>query len=213
MIDLTQNEYDKELFITDVLLGKENDKYLVKYADGSERIENFSVHNFNATLLRMEKQYLQYRDEYYKKLCVERLGLTLKSIGNLIIDITSVYLTMNSDMGKSLRITILTLLCLFTILYQNYLSIKIKENNKKVNVILLADELLKRKDEFTVLVIDPIDNELKPWYLINMANIETVKNKLEFNLISSKLTPEEKVKQGAAFSKKFKNDRKRRMGD
>ena len=92
MIDLTQNEYDKELFITDVLLGKENDKYLVKYADGSERIENFSVHNFNATLLRMEKQYLQYRDEYYKKLCVERLGLTLKSIGNLIINITSVYL-------------------------------------------------------------------------------------------------------------------------
>lgn len=65
MIDLTTRTEDKDKFITKIYLKEDNPKYCVVYASGRTEEYDFTIHNFNATLLTMERQYHEYKEEFF----------------------------------------------------------------------------------------------------------------------------------------------------
>ena len=66
MIDLTNNERQKDYYITKVELADDYKKYTVHYASGRKVVYPFSVHNYNVDINHMVRQYYEYKDSYIK---------------------------------------------------------------------------------------------------------------------------------------------------
>lgn len=56
MLDLTQNEEEKDFYIVDAFMNNDG-TYTIKYANGNEETYPFSIHNFQVELYRMEEQF------------------------------------------------------------------------------------------------------------------------------------------------------------
>ena len=67
MFDLTLNKEEKDTYIVDVHMN-DNGTYTVKFASGREETFEFSIHNFQVELYRMEEQFNNYEKGYLDRI-------------------------------------------------------------------------------------------------------------------------------------------------
>ena len=91
MIDLTVKDSDKDYYIVDMEI-LDDGTYIVRYASGREEVFPFSIHNFKADLFRMERQYVEYGDNYLEREFpnIKIRGILLSTI--LFLNVSYIYL-------------------------------------------------------------------------------------------------------------------------
>lgn len=206
MIDLTLNEYDKDTFITDILLSKEYDKFIVKYADGSSIIEDFNISSFNSFLSRMEKQFYMYKDEFVASMKKKKFNEFRNIIASIVIELVALGFTVYGDLPNILKTIFCIAIAMISFGYQFFVDSKIYQVNFKLNIVKLSEELLKYKKDFSVRIKDPSDNKYKDWYIVNLANIDVLFEVEHFEQIDAYFTPEVKNDYQLKLTKKFNKE-------
>ena len=176
MVDLTVNEKDKDNFITDVALGVGNGKYLVSYASGRTVEEDFSVHNFNVELRKMERQFYEYKKSYLEKINNIASKALFKKMISTILFFTELYFVTQSDIPMFLKISlgiIFALSCLIQRIKQNF---ELNQCGLAFKYIEMVEKYLKIKENFRVDVLDPYTGKEEDWYIVNLGNIDSVFN-------------------------------------
>lgn len=195
MIDITKNEEDKDKFILGVALKENINSYLINYASGRQEERPFTIRSLNEVIMMMERQYLEYRDQYVEKVFDENKNATLKKLIEALMSVAGLFLTATIPLPKVLQIIIIMILAVGTICYQRKQSDIINDNRYNVNVILTADEFLKRKEDFKIKVIDPNTNLEEDWFLLTLSDIQNVLTPKLINKIADGITPEIKEEE------------------
>ncbi len=195
MIDITKNEEDKDKFILGVALKENINSYLINYASGRQEERPFTIRSLNEVIMMMERQYLEYRDQYVEKVFDENKNATLKKLIEALMAVAGLFLTATIPLPKVLQIIIIMILAVGTICYQRKQSDIINDNRYNVNVILTADEFLKRKEDFKIKVIDPNTNLEEDWFLLTLSDIQNVLTPKLINKIADGITPEIKEEE------------------
>lgn len=195
MIDITQNEEDKDKYITKVYLKEDANKFIKRYASGRLEEQDFTISQLNQTLFQMEKQYLQYREEFIASTFNKLKKVSINKLIEAFIAIAGVYLTSQIDMPSILKILIATILVVGSICYQRKQSDIEEENESNLRIVATADEFLEHKDKFKIKVKDPNTATEEDWYLLTLSDIETVFEPKLVAKLAQGLTPEAKEEQ------------------
>lgn len=190
MIDLTTRDQEKDLFITKVYLKEESPKYDVIYASGRQEEFDFTIHNFNATLLTMENQYHTYKENFFYEKAAAANKAALHKLIEGLIAIIGIALTVSLDMSGIIKLFISLIILTCSIFYQ---KAKTKENAKcgrLIDVLAITEAFLANKDQFKIRVIDPLTQTEEDWYLLTLSEIETLEDKREVMVLGSAITDE-----------------------
>lgn len=192
MIDLTLNEKDRDSFITNLYLKENSDKYIVKYASGRLEEQLFSVHNFNASLYRMEEQFLQFRDEYVRNNLRIQGKLEAKKLIEALVAILGVFVTINVPMPEIIQGIIIGILALYSILYQLEATSMVNYGRATNNIVKLASKFLEMKENFKIKITDPKTGNEEDWYLVTLSGIERISGFDHLDFLLDFLTDERK---------------------
>ena len=192
MIDLTLNDKDRDSFITNLYLKENSDKYIVKYASGRLEEQLFSVHNFNASLYRMEEQFLEFKNDYIMNNLRIQGKFQLKKLVEALLAILGVYVTVNLPIPVIIQGILIGILAIYSFLYQVEASRVVDYGRATLGIVNLADKFMEMKDKFKIKITDPKSGEEEDWYLITLSGIEQINGLRHLNFLENILTDETK---------------------
>ena len=195
MIDLTLNEKDREGFITKLYLKPDSNKYIIKYASGRLEEMDFSVHNFNVSLLKMEEQFLEYREDYVKNVLRVQSKIQMKKLVEALIAILGIYMTVNTDLPGIIQGILIAVLTMYTFLYQSNRTHLINYGRSLINVVNISNKFLQMKDNFKIIINDPRTGQEEDWYLLSLSTIEQLYDAEHVDILSMMMTDEVKEKE------------------
>lgn len=193
MIDLTVKDSDKDYYIVDMEI-LDDGTYIVRYASGREEVFPFSIHNFKADLFRMERQYVEYGDNYLEREFpnIKIRGILLSTI--LFLNVSYIYLMVTDTIDTFMIFMFIYMFYSLVVRGIPYLGelkkyITVKD---KLEVIKLY---LENKKQFLVDIELENSKDVEEWSLINLANIDQFNNVDELNQYALDLTDEERVRE------------------
>lgn len=178
MIDLDYNNKSND-YILDMFYGIEDEEFYIgiKYKDGSVSKYPLTIHNYNAIVKKMEKQY--YRN-IIKFLNHKIVTLTFESF-RLFLDLLCFIIT--NGLFFSWTDNILYFCCFFIISGLTFLITIIKRENKflsldtkEQNNVLAIYKYLKNKENFLIAMPNG-----ESFYGINLANINDDEKEIPYN--------------------------------
>lgn len=172
MIDLTTNNDNKKDFILDLKIDNNFNNIIIKYATGEETIKEFSIDDFNYFISLMEKQFISFKNSFKKYTEIELIKNNIKMLMAFISELIIVYNINNLSISwiKDLLFSLMVIG-----IYSFYLHIKrfeIDDDQNNLKLITLYDEYLKNKEYFTIDIVNPLNGDIKKFYLITLANID-----------------------------------------
>ncbi len=172
MIDLTTNNDNKKDFILDLKIDNNFNNLIIKYATGEEIIKEFSIDNFNYFITLMEKQFILFKNSFKKYTEIELIKNNIKMLMAFISELIIVYNINNLSISwiKDLLFSLMVIG-----IYSFYLHIKrfeIDDDQNNLKLISLYDEYLKNKEDFTIDIVNPLNGDIKKFYLITLANVD-----------------------------------------
>lgn len=172
MIDLTTNNDNKKDFILDLKIDNNFNNIIIKYATGEENIKEFSIDNFNYFVTLMEKQFISFKNSFKKYTEIELIKNNIKMLMAFISELIIVYNINNLSISwiKDLLFSLMVIG-----IYSFYLHIKrfeIDDDQNNLKLMSLYDEYLKNKEDFTIDIVNPLNGDIKKFYLITLANID-----------------------------------------
>lgn len=193
MIDLTVKDSDKDYYIVDMEI-LEDGTYIVRYASGREEVFPFSIHNFKADLFRMERQYVEYGDNYLEREFpnIKIRGILLSTI--LFLNVSYIYLMVTDTIDTFMIFMFIYMFYSLVVRGIPYLGElkKYMTVRDKLEVIKLY---LENKKQFLVDIELENSKDVEEWSLINLANIDQFNNVDELNQYALDLTDEERVRE------------------
>lgn len=192
MIDLTLNTKDRDSFITKLYLKENSNKFVVRYASGRLDEQDFTVHNFNVMLYRMEEQFLEFKNDYIKNNLRIQGKYQLKKLVEALLAILGVYVTVNLPIPGIIQGILIGVLAIYSFLYQVEASRVIDYGRVTLGIVNLADKFMEMKDKFKIKITDPKSGEEEDWYLITLSGIEQINGLGHLNFLEDILTDETK---------------------
>lgn len=192
MIDLTLNTKDRDSFITKLYLKENSNKFVVRYASGRLDEQDFTVHNFNVMLYRMEEQFLEFKNDYIKNNLRIQGKYQLKKLVEALLAILGVYVTVNLPIPGIIQGILIGILAIYSFLYQVEASRVIDYGRVTLGIVNLADKFMEMKDKFKIKITDPKSGEEEDWYLITLSGIEQINGLGHLNFLEDILTDETK---------------------
>lgn len=192
MIDLTLNTKDRDSFITKLYLKENSNKFVVRYASGRLDEQDFTVHNFNVMLYRMEEQFLEFKNDYIRNNLRIQGKYQLKKLVEALLAILGVYVTANLPIPGIIQGILIGILAIYSFLYQVEASRVIDYGRATLGIVNLADKFMEMKDKFKIKITDPKSGEEEDWYLISLSGIEQINGLGHLNFLEDILTDETK---------------------
>lgn len=192
MIDLTLNTKDRDSFITKLYLKENSNKFVVRYASGRLDEQDFTIHNFNVMLYRMEEQFLEFKNDYIKNNLRIQGKYQLKKLVEALLAILGVYVTANLPIPGIIQGILIGILAIYSFLYQVEASRVIDYGRVTLGIVNLADKFMEMKDKFKIKITDPKSGEEEDWYLITLSGIEQINGLGHLNFLEAILTDETK---------------------
>ena len=203
MFDLTLDKDDKDSYIVDVRVNDDG-TYTVVFASGREENFDFSIHNFQVELYRMEQQYEKYGKDYLEKVYPNG-GIRTALLGMILLVDVTVIKNMIED-GVSFSYIWCLAYGLYVLLSRGIPQIKQRklfvEAKKKIAVL---KKYFETREELKVQVVNPYTEQREDWYLVDLANIDQFDNVKEYDEYVSTLTVEKKSEEAQKLSLKFKS--------
>ena len=183
MLDLSKYANDKDSYISKVAISEDFKKYKVIYASGREEESDFSVHNYQVVLYRMEEQYRQYSGQYKREVSGEFFKELKSSLLLSLIDIVGIVFQCNIDTPMWSRIIFILLFCLAIVSNFSKLSSKLAECKYKMNKALIVESYLHNKESFAYEIKDEHGLADK-WYVIDLNDLDNFNSEFELMLAS-----------------------------
>lgn len=204
MIDLTTNKEDKDKFITHVVLKEESDSFIVSYASGRMEEVLFSLPSLNEFLRKMEIQFLEYKDQFLEQEFKASQKATIKKLIEALLAFLGTMISCSFPIPNVVKALIIAIAAIGSVIYQRVQSDIVEEARSNANVILTAEEFLKRKEDYKIKVIDPTSGLEKDWYLLSLSSIEEIPNARLVNKIADGITPEMREEESIATTETLK---------
>ena len=203
MFDFTLKNDDKDSYIVDVHMNDDG-TYTVKFASGREENFQFSIHNFQVELYRMEEQFNNYEKGYLDRVYPAGKMRTALLGMLLVVDIMAFKNMLEEGFTFS------GVLCLaygmYVLLNRGIPQLKQRklyvEAKKKIAVL---KKYFENREELKVQVINPYTEKEEDWYLIDLGNIDQFDDVKEYDEYVSGLTSERKREEARTLSLKFKS--------
>ena len=192
MIDLSLNTKDRDSFITKLYLKENSNKFVVRYASGRLDEQDFTVHNFNVMLYRMEEQFLEFKNDYIRNNLRIQGKYQLKKLVEALLAILGVYVTANLPISGIIQGILIGILAIYSFLYQVEASRVINYGRATLGIVYLADKFMEMKEKFKIKITDPKSGEEEDWYLISLSGIEQINGLGHLNFLEDILTDETK---------------------
>lgn len=146
MLDFAKNETEEKTFIVDIEC---NDKeMIIKYADGRESHEPYTLHNYNVYRIRMEDQAKENLDYAYDEIAKDSFLVYVKRLIAIIGGIIAGIVIYNVDIHIIIKIILALLILLGEVLYYLYNEIYLSVLADDLQEVSATDYYLKNIDKF-----------------------------------------------------------------
>ena len=182
MIDLSKYAEDKDSYILRTEINEDFTKFKVIYASGMEEEFDFSIHNYQVYLYRMEEQFKTYSKCYKNEIGMEFTKEMKSAMLWSLLDIVSIFVTCNLDMAIAGKI-VLAFIGLLALL-NNIVSIGTAKQKlaHKAMKTAIVDAYIEHKEEFAINVKDPNNGTPQKWYIIDFNSLDQFNTVFELSL-------------------------------
>lgn len=202
MFDLTLNKEDKDSYIVDVHMNDDG-TYTVKFASGREETFEFSIHNFQVELYRMEEQFENYGKDYLDR--VYPAGKMRTALLGMLLVVDIMAFKNMLEEGFTFSGVWCLAYGMYVLLSRGIPQFKQRklyvEAKKKIEVL---KKYFENREELKVQVINPYTDSEEDWYLVDLGNIDQFADVKEYDSYVSSLTPLKKKEEAHSLSLKFK---------
>ena len=209
MFDFTLREEDKDTYIVDVHMN-DNGTYTVVFASGREETFEFSIHNFQVELYRMEDQFEQFSKGYLDR--VYPAGKKRTALLGMVLVVDAMVFKNMLEEGFTFSGVWCLIYGLYVVLSRGIPQLKQRqlyvEAKKKLAIL---KRYFEDRDKFKVQVVNPYTGSEENWYLVDLANIDQFKSVKEYDDYLSRMTPEKKEEEAQKLSLKFKGFKDNRV--
>lgn len=183
MLDLSKYAEDKDSYISKVAISPDYKKYKIIYASGREEESDFSVHNYQVVLYRMEEQYKQYSGQYKREVHGDFSKEIKSALLWSLIDVVGIVFQFNIDTPVWSRILISLMFSLAIVSNFSKLSAKFAEYKYKMNKAYIVESYLANKENFAY-DISGEHGIADKWYVIDVNDLENFSSEFELMLAS-----------------------------
>lgn len=202
MFDLTLKNDDKDSYIVDVHMNDDG-TYTVKFASGREEDFEFSIHNFQVELYRMEEQFNNYEKGYLDR--VYPAGKMRTALLGMLLVVDIMAFKNMLEEGFTFSGVWCLAYGMYVLLSRGIPQLKQRklyvEAKKKIAVL---KKYFENREELKVQVVNPYTEKEEDWYLIDLGNIDQFDDVKDYDEYVSGLTPERKREEARTLSLKFK---------
>ena len=211
MFDFTLREEDKDTYIVDVHMN-DNGTYTVVFASGRQETFEFSIHNFQVELYRMEDQFEQFSKGYLGR--VYPAGKKRTALLGMVLVVDVMVFKNMLEEGFTFSGVWCLVYGLYVVLSRGIPQLKQRklyvEAKKKLAIL---KRYFEDRDKFKVQVVNPYTGSEENWYLVDLANIDQFKSVKEYDEYLSSMTPEKKEEEAQKLSLKFKGFKDNRVSE
>lgn len=146
MLDFAKNENEEKTFIVDIECNAK--EMIIKYADGRESHEPYTIHNYNVYRLRMEDQAKENLDYAYDEIAKDSFLVYVKRLMAIIGGIIAGIVIYNVDIHIIIKIILALLILLGEVLYYLYNELYLSVLGDDLVEVLATDYYLKNINQF-----------------------------------------------------------------
>ena len=172
MLDLSKYANDKDSYIVSVAIDELFDKFKVTYASGKVEEHDFSIHNYQVYILRMEEQFHLYKKDYEKDLNEQFTEEVKKCVITNVVTMMGIAITCGFDIHLAIKILLAFVGSLFVIYNLNKVANKRKEVITEADKAAMVEVLIQHKKDIELNVVDPVTGREEKWYMVDVNNIE-----------------------------------------
>lgn len=184
MLDLSKYIEDKDSYISKVAISEDFKKFKVIYASGREEENDFSIHNYQVYLYRMEQQYRENVGQYKREVSGEFFKEFKSSLIWSIVDVIGIIFQCNLDTPMWSKIIFILMFCLAIVSNFMKVSSKMAECKYKMNKAVIVESYLANKENFAMDVKDPVSGREEKWYVVDVNDLENFNSEFELMLVS-----------------------------
>ena len=182
MIDFSKYAEDKNMYISKVEINEDFTKFKVIYASGREEEFAFSIHNYQVYMYRMEEQYRIYKNAFNRELN-DRYNKKIKEVFyKILLNIGCIVLTTNLDLGTLFNVIYISFIVLNSLIELNGIRLKKIELEKEAMKASMVELYLLHKEDFAVDVVNPHNNNIEKWYVVDVNSIDMYHNAIELSM-------------------------------
>lgn len=172
MLDLSKYAQDKDKYIVSVAIDELFDKFMVTYASGRIEEHEFSIHNYQVYIYRMEQQYLLYKKDFEKDLNEQFNEESKKRVVSSVIAMMGIAITCGFNIHLAIKIILAFIGSIFVIYNLNKVADKRKEVLQEADKAAMVEVLMQHKEDIALTVINPVTGCEEKWYMVDVNNIE-----------------------------------------
>ena len=172
MLDLSKYSDNKDSYIVKIAIDELFDKFKVTYGSGREEEHDFSIHNYQVYIHRMEEQYSWYKDDFEEDLNLQFNEQLRKCLIANVVSMLSVIITCGFDINLAIKLIVGFLGGMVVVYNLKKVADKRKELINEIEKLAMVEVLMKHKDEIALNVVDPANGREEIWYMVDVNNIE-----------------------------------------
>lgn len=172
MLDLSKYADNKDSYIVSIAIDELFDKFKVTYATGRIEEHDFSIHNYQVYLYRMEQQFNLYKKDFEKDLNAQFNEEVKKCIITNVVTMMGIAITCGFDIHLAIKIILAFLGSMFVIYNLNKVADKRKEVMREADKAAMVEVLMQHKEDIALNVVDPATGREEKWYMVDVNNIE-----------------------------------------
>lgn len=172
MLDLSKYADNKDSYIVSIAIDELFDKFKVTYATGRIEEHDFSIHNYQVYLYRMEQQFNLYKKDFEKDLNAQFNEEVKKCIITNVVTMMGIAITCGFDIHLAIKIILAFLGSMFVIYNLNKVAKKRKEVIREADKAAMVEVLMQHKEDIALNVVDPATGREEKWYMVDVNNIE-----------------------------------------
>lgn len=172
MLDFSKYAEDKDSYIVSIAIDELFDRFKVTYASGKVEEHDFSIHNYQVYILRMEEQYRLYKNDYEKDLNEQFTEEVKKCVITNVVTMMGIAITCGFDIHLAIKILLAFVGSLFVIYNLNKVANKRKEIMTEADKAAMVEVLIQHKKDIELNVVDPVTGREEKWYMVDVNNIE-----------------------------------------
>ena len=172
MLDLSKYAENKDSYIVSIAIDELFDKFVVTYASGRTEEHEFSIHNYQVYIYRMEQQYLLYKKDFEKDLNEQFNEESKKRVISSVIAMMGIAITCGFNIHLAIKIILAFIGSIFVIYNLNKVADKRKEVLQEADKAAMVEVLMQHKEDIALTVINPVTGCEEKWYMVDVNNIE-----------------------------------------
>lgn len=206
MLNLSKYANDKDSYIVSIAIDELFDKFKVTYASGRVEEHDFSIHNYQVYILRMEEQFHSYKKDYENDLNSQFNEEVKKCIIANVVAMMGISITCGFDIHLAIKIILAFLGSMFVIYNLNKVAKKRKEVISEADKAAMVEVLIQHKKDIELNVVDPVTGRDEKWYMVDVNNIEQFTSAFELAMYAMPYrVPQVKEEMEKDMSQAFKD--------